>query len=78
MSVKRKRARVNAIAFHPAYTPLVQRLRDGCGSCEFEEADGELIDHCEACCRAITGLAYDLFLRPPKESKNVPKKKGQG
>jgi hypothetical protein len=43
-------------------TKLYVRLRDGCGSCSFDEAEGALVDHCDECLHAIAQLAYALIV----------------
>lgn len=35
---------------------------EGCPHCEHDE--GGLVNHCDACCRRVTGLALKLFNRP--------------
>ena len=38
-------------------------LEEGCHQgCDYDEAEGDLIDHCDACCRKITVLAYELLV----------------
>jgi hypothetical protein len=41
---------------------LRRLLEEGCRSCDFEEADGELYCHCAKCQLAITRLAYELIV----------------
>ena len=37
-------------------------LKDGCSGCEFDEAEGGLLNHCAACQLLITSLAYGIFV----------------
>ena len=48
-------------------------LLSGCGGCEYDEADGALFNHCNACCRKITAAAWDWANTP--ERKRTRKKK---
>ncbi len=41
---------------------FIERLEDGCSSCDFDEAEGGLVDHCDTCCRWLTTQAYELFV----------------
>lgn len=34
----------------------------GCTGCEWDEAEGDLVDHCAKCQRRVTTLAYELFI----------------
>jgi hypothetical protein len=45
---------------HEKYNALISTL-NGCGRCEYEEADGELFRHCTACQLRITTLTFELF-----------------
>lgn len=41
---------------------FVKLLEDGCHQgCDYDEAEGGLLNHCEDCCRKITAQAYELF-----------------
>lgn len=33
----------------------------GCSSCDYDEAEGDLLDHCASCQKKIVALAYELF-----------------
>ena len=33
---------------------------DGCSACDYDEAKGGLINHCDACCRKVTAEAYQV------------------
>lgn len=37
-------------------------LNEGCAKCKTDEAEGAVIDHCSACQRRVTTLAYELFV----------------
>lgn len=41
---------------------LKQLLRNGCSACDFDEAEGYLLNHCDKCCREITTLAYEMLI----------------
>ncbi len=41
---------------------FIERLEDGCSGCEFDEAEGGLVNHCDTCCRWLTTQAYELFV----------------
>jgi hypothetical protein len=45
---------------HEKYNALVSKL-SGCGWCTYEEADGDIVDHCQACRLAITTMTIDLL-----------------
>lgn len=34
------------------------RLLSGCNHCDWDEAEGLLMDHCNACCRKVTQYAF--------------------
>lgn len=45
---------------------------DGCMRCEYDEAEGGLVNHCDACCRKITTELYGLLVRgdmPPRSPR---------
>jgi len=51
------------------YENETQRLRkamrdvlDGCPRCDYDEAEGALIDHCLECRRKVTMKAWELFV----------------
>lgn len=47
-----------------AKTPL-ERMRaalQGCGECEYDEAEGGIMDHCPKCKLKVTQLAWDFFV----------------
>lgn len=35
----------------------------GCSSCEYDEAEGDLVNHCDKCCREVTTRAFALATR---------------
>ena len=39
----------------------LRRALRGCGGCDWDEAEGGLVDHCAACQRQITTIALGLF-----------------
>jgi hypothetical protein len=42
---------------------MMRRLREGCHSgCDYDEAEGGIINHCPNCCTKITRDAYTLFV----------------
>jgi len=41
---------------------LIDLLENGCSGCDFDEAEGGLMNHCSDCCRKITTLAYYLLV----------------
>lgn len=44
---------------------LFSVLADGCHrGCDYDEAEGGLIEHCSKCQRSITVIAYELFIAP--------------
>lgn len=44
---------------------LIQRLDDGCHKgCDYDEAEGGLVNHCTACCTWITTRVCDLMQVP--------------
>lgn len=45
---------------------FIERLNNGCGKCDFDEAEGGLLNHCDECCAWITAQAYDLFVTKPE------------
>lgn len=32
----------------------------GCRSCDYDEAEGGLVNHCDACCRRVTAAAWEF------------------
>ena len=38
------------------------RLENGCHGCDFDEAEGGLMNHCDECCRWLTEHAYEMFV----------------
>ncbi len=40
---------------------FVLKVAAGCFQCEFDEAEGGLVDHCKDCQREIVTAAYALF-----------------
>lgn len=43
------------------YRRMQQKLRNGCHACEFDEAEGGIINHCADCRLWIVRIAYELF-----------------
>lgn len=41
---------------------FIKQLEEGCSTCEFDEAEGGLMDHCDKCCRQITTMAYEILV----------------
>jgi hypothetical protein len=44
-------------------------LRSSCVLCDFDEAEGDVINHCDVCCRRITTELWALFMlgrKPPQ------------
>ena len=42
---------------------FLERLKDGCSrGCDFDEAEGGLVNHCRQCQVELVTLAYDLFV----------------
>lgn len=37
-------------------------LMAGCNGCDYDEAEGGLVNHCDACCRKITARLYGLLV----------------
>lgn len=48
---------------------MVKRLIEGCRGCDFDEAEGGLVDHCAECKHAIVTDAYELFIRSGAQVK---------
>ncbi len=44
-------------------SPLANSL-EGCSWCDHDEAEGDLIDHCDSCCRKVTTAAYAALTTP--------------
>lgn len=40
---------------------FICKVQAGCFQCEFDEAEGGLVDHCKDCQREIVTAAYELF-----------------
>lgn len=38
---------------------IMEILGTSCRKCDFDEAEGVLIDHCDECCRRIVGLIWE-------------------
>lgn len=36
----------------------LRKALEGCSGCEYDEAEGGLINHCNKCCREIAGAAW--------------------
>ena len=52
----------------------MQLLVNGCNrGCDYDEAEGALIEHCPTCCRNLTAMAHELFV----EQKRVIGRKGE-
>ena len=47
----------------PALMRQLSKLLDGCGFCDCDEAEGDIVDHCPECCRKITAWANENFCR---------------
>jgi hypothetical protein len=44
-------------------------LRSSCVLCDFDEAEGDVVNHCDVCCRRITTELWALFMlgrKPPQ------------
>lgn len=41
---------------------FMDALTTGCGTCTYEEAESELMNHCASCCFKVTTAAYELFV----------------
>lgn len=42
---------------------MIDRLVDGCHrDCNYDEAEGGLVNHCDACCRKITTDLFELIV----------------
>ena len=39
-----------------------------CGHCEYDEAEGLLINHCDKCCRKIIRQIFELLEAQPEDS----------
>lgn len=53
---------------HPLITEPPDTIRDllrGCGHCDYDEAEGGLVDHCDACCRKVTAACWEFFTSQP-------------
>ena len=51
-------------------TAVIQTLADTtCGHCDFDEAEGVIIDHCDVCCRKIVAQIWQLALRGDPEGE---------
>lgn len=37
----------------------VRKLLGGCCRCEYDEAEGGIMNHCDACCRKITAAVWE-------------------
>lgn len=40
---------------------MQEKLRNGCGRCSFDEAEGGIVEHCNDCQRTIVMFAWTLF-----------------
>jgi hypothetical protein len=67
-----------AAAAPSSYEKAIQRaLLQACHKCDYDEAEGALIDHCQECCHRIVGLIWEhTFLdkwagdkRDPRQSQ---------
>ncbi len=38
----------------------LDEVLEGCPRCEYDEAEGVILDHCDACCRVIATAAWAL------------------
>jgi len=41
----------------------IHKVLKGCVDCDLDEAEGELIDHCDVCCRKVTALVWEMLYR---------------
>jgi hypothetical protein len=49
-----------AAAAPSSYEKAIQRaLLQACHKCDYDEAEGALIDHCQECCHRIVGLIWE-------------------
>jgi len=39
-----------------------RELLKGCNQCDWDEAEGGLLNHCPACCHKVTTLAWETFM----------------
>jgi hypothetical protein len=51
-------------------TGVVAAFKISCPHCEFDEAEGDLIDHCDRCCRRIA-VAVGRMLSIKRRRKRV-------
>jgi len=51
-------------------TGVVAACKISCERCEFDESEGELIDHCDRCCRRIA-VAVGRMLSIKRKRKRV-------
>lgn len=55
----------------------LRKILEGCSRCDFDEAEGELVNHCDACCRKVTRFCYLNFhkIGARRRRKHSKKKK---
>lgn len=41
---------------------FMNTLTQGCGTCTYDESEGELMRHCDKCALNVTTKAYELFV----------------
>lgn len=49
---------------------MLSLLREGCARCDFDEAEGGLVNHCRDCQRKIVTQAYEALIQ--KDYQLVP------
>ena len=54
-------SRERAILVLHAKLTKIEAALQGCGSCDWDEAEGGLVNHCAACCRKVTMAAWEAF-----------------
>ena len=54
-------SRERAILVLHAKLAKIEAALQGCGQCEWDEAEGGLFNHCNACCRKVTAVAWEAF-----------------
>jgi hypothetical protein len=53
-----------AMDFNETAVDELLTVLEGCPHCDYDEAEGGLMNHCDACCRRVTALTWELFERP--------------
>jgi hypothetical protein len=54
----------------------MRRLLAGCSKCEYDEAEGGIVNHCDACCRKFTTAGW-RWAHAPKPKPSPKTRSGQ-